>query len=315
MSSHDEPADRALGDRGAGPPPDVDPRSWHYREFYGLAAVPAEVTVVLGNCQAESLRLVLDRPELDTVRVPAVHEMTHEDLPHLERLLRRAKVVVTQPIRRDYRGLPLGTDQVRAALPPGSAVVTVPSVRFSGLYPFQAVLRLPPAGDPPLVPYHDLRTLGVAAGLRVRDVLDDRDLRAEADASMAELRRREEAHGTIRISDVFATPRFDQMRTVNHAGNPVWATLGERVLDHLGVRGGPVDPGRPLLADVQAPREAWVAEFWGSDEPLRESWLVGGEATEPDRVRSAHLAWYAAHPAFVAGAVDRLGDTLRRWVR
>ena len=38
-------------------------RRQHYSEFYGLAPLPESYGVVLGNCQAESLRMVMDAPE------------------------------------------------------------------------------------------------------------------------------------------------------------------------------------------------------------------------------------------------------------
>ena len=74
----------------------------------------------MGNCQAEALRQALGGladPPFRTVRVPPVHELEVGDLPHLEALLRQAAVLISQPIRADYRELPIGTDQWRRPCP------------------------------------------------------------------------------------------------------------------------------------------------------------------------------------------------------
>ncbi len=295
-------------------PPDVDPRRWHYREFYGLAAAEPEAGIVLGNCQAESLRIVLGDAAGPTVRIPPVHELEPDDIPHLHRLLEAAAFVVTQPTRDDYRGLPVGTGQVRTLVPRGCRVVTVPNVRFAGLHPFQAALRVPGvADDPPLVDYHDVRVLAAAAGETLPEVLSPGQVHAVAEESLGQLRTREQANATdVVASDLFARPTFDHMRTVNHAGNPVWLAVGERVLRALGSDAAPVDPGRPLLYSVQAPREAWAADAWGLDD-AHPDWVLNGAALDPEVVREAHEAWYRAHPAFVEGAMRRLAPTMALW--
>lgn len=295
-------------------PEGTDPRRWHYRSFYGLVEAGQGAGVVVGNCQAESIRLVIDTPDTPTVRVPPVHELEPDDLPHLDRALASAPFVVTQPIRDDYRDLPVGTGQLRDTLPAGRPLVVVPSVRFAGLQPFQTAMRVPGVpGDPPLVPYHDVRVLAAAGGVRTRERLDPDAVRALAAESLAELARREEEAGALPVSDVLSHPRFELMRTVNHAGNHVWLTLGARVLEALGSAHGPTDPGRRLLAGIESPREGWVAEVWGSDEPVSPMWRVDGDELDPARVRAEHEAWYREHPRFVPAALERLAPVLRHW--
>jgi hypothetical protein len=148
----------------------VNAHRTNYADFYSPRAVGdgRALALVHGNCQAESLRLLLDGETLATIRMPPVHELTGEDLPHLRRWLARCRVLVSQPIRRDYRGLALGTAQVHAAARPGTRLIVVPIVRFAGLYPEQAIIRPPhdASAVPPLVPYHSLRTLARPAGRR-----------------------------------------------------------------------------------------------------------------------------------------------------
>lgn len=300
------------GETIASPAPEVISRRRHYGAFYGLDPLPQAFGLVVGNCQAESLRIVLDGPERPTLRVPPVHEMTVEDAELLHGLVARAEFVVAQPIRDDYRGLPLGTRQLGESARRGIPVITVPSVRFAGLHPFQVAMRVPGVDeDPPIVAYHDVRTLSVAAGLPVADRLDAEGVRRIAEASVAELRRREDSID-VPVSDLLQPVAEGLMRTVNHPGNDLFLPLAARVLDKLG-GGDPTDPGRPLLAAVQAPLEAWVVDAWQLDTERRAHWIVGGEPVDPDEVRDAHREWYARHPQFVTGAAERLGDLLAVW--
>lgn len=289
-------------------------RRRHYAEFYGDTTAPEGYGVVVGNCQAESIRLVVSNDGHPGVRVPAVHEMDAADAERLHRLLAGAAFLIVQPIRDDYRGLPLGTSQLRAALPAGARTVVVPSLRFGGLHPFQAAIRVPGVEeDPPLVAYHDVRTLAEAAGLPVAAELPTAAVRAVAEDSVAELRRREELGVDVVASDLYDTVVADLARTVNHPGNAVFLPLGERIVAALGAPGSAVDPGRPILAGVRAPLERAVVEAWDLDAEPRRDWIVSEERLDADVVVDAHRRWYAEHPAFVAAAVQRLAPLLRRW--
>ena len=291
------------------------PRELHYAEFYGLAdeSDGRPVAWVHGNCQAESLRLQLDGPDLRTVRVPAVHELTPEDLPHLRRLTERTDVWVAQPVRADYRGLPVGTATLAEAMP-DSRLVRVPVVRFAGLYPTQVTVR-PPSDtslDPPIVAYHDLDTLWEAAGHPAHQLhLDVDDVHEIAERSVAELRKRERHHRTVEVSDLFEHPGFEQMRTLNHPGNSVLLELAVRVRRELGLDDQVAPIGRELLDAVHSPRSPVVAEAFGLDgSEVRDAWLVDGEPVATDRVREAHLAWYSEHPDAVDAGLERYRDTL-----
>ena len=59
-----------------------------------------------------------------------------------------ADIVVTQPIRDDYRDLPLGTRQIAAVT--DARMLTVPPVRFAGLHPFQSAITARFPSRPPL---------------------------------------------------------------------------------------------------------------------------------------------------------------------
>ncbi|MFP7832879.1 WcbI family polysaccharide biosynthesis putative acetyltransferase [Marisediminicola sp. LYQ134] len=286
-------------------------RRRHYGSFYGLTPAPESLAIVMGNCQAESLRITLEGDDLATVRIPAVHELTSDDLPHLERLLPRVSLLVTQPIRDGYHDLPLGGAEMIARLPRGARHAIVPTIRHTALYPAHVIVRdhSRPLADPPIVVYHDLRELARAAGTPVR--VDTEAIRAIAARSSDELRRRESLHGAIPVSDLVDPPRFDTMRTINHPGNPVFSALAVRVRESVGLAPVAADPGRPLLDSVHAPRDLEVIETWGLDDAPTDHWVVDGEVIPRDTVLSAHREWYREHPETVSFAVRRHAETLR----
>ncbi len=287
---------------------------------FGAPVRPADgrrLVLVLGNCQAESLRIVLDGEDVATVRLPPVHELSAAQLPLLERWLGLADALVTQPVRADYRGLPIGTDQLRARLPAAARVLVVPVIRFAGLYPTQAIIRPPhdPGLVPPLVPYHDLVVLTEAAarleGVRPPAPWLTRDtVRAVAAHSLEQLRMREGAHGAVPVSDLFRSPDFTLARTINHPGNPIWTALAARVRARLGLAVHAVDPRRPLLDAVHAPRDTAVIEAFGLDDEPDDAWRLDGRRVSPAELRDAHLGFYAEHPATVAAGLTRHQDVL-----
>lgn len=302
---------------------DVDGRTRHYGDFYGLDESDDDrpLLVVWGNCQAEALRVVLATvPEAGfrTVRVPPVHELVEADVPHVERLAGRTGVLLSQPIRSGYRDLPIGTDDVAARMPADAAVLRWPVVRWSGLEPFSAIVRDPdePSADPPVVPYHDLRTLAQAArsGAGEWDVdVPAETFRAVAQDGLAELRRREGAGTDVAVGDLLLEHGAEAMHTINHPGNPVLLRLAERVLDELDESGRPADPGRTLLGTTKSPREARVLA--ALDLPVSEAradWQHAGRSWTADDVRAAQLAWYAERPAVVAAGLERYADLIAR---
>lgn len=296
-----------------------DGRRQHYGEFYGLRPLrrtDAPLLLVFGNCQAEALRIAIsgaghaEIPLVDSLRTPPVHELTADDVPHLQRWLARVDLLVAQPVRDGYRDLPLGTDEVAGHLPAGAVLVRIPSIRYAGLYPYQELVRGEGLADPPLVPYHDLRWLAAAAGLAggpqtLTSQARRTAYRRIAADSLAELARRERVHETIPVSDVVAAAGAGAGWTINHPGNAVLLGLAQRVLAHVGLPGTPADPGRVLLRSVRTPLLAEVVEALElADTPPRPDWLVDGESVSAQAVSATHTEFYAQHPHAVAGGVE-----------
>jgi len=298
--------------------PTADARRRHYAGFYEADPQTDDgrpVLLVHGNCQAEALRVVLQAStdELATVRVPPVHELTRDDLPALERLLARASVVVSQPVRDDWRGLPVGTTQV-AARAAGARLVRIPVVRHTGLHPWTVLVRTPWMGDPPLVPYHDLRTILHAhrGGTRPAGHRRPAGFREVADDSLRELRRREDLRATLRASDLVEAAGAAATLTANHPGNAVLVPLAGRILQACGLDVPARDPGRVLLASVRAPIREDVLDALGLDRrAARSTWETAGRSVTEDEVADAQLGWYADRRPVVDAALERFAPAIR----
>lgn len=318
-------AARGSRDEEQAPPPGraaamgADPgRARHYGVFYGLDPVQTDrpLLIVHGNCQAESLRVVLQNSPsapCASVRVPPVHEIAADELPLLDRLLRRARWVLTQPIADDYRDLPLGSQQVARRASRATTMV-YPVFRYAGLHPWQIVYHHPEVGDPPLVPYHDARTLLAAAG-RPAPVTTADGIRAVLRWSLDELARREAEAGARPVSDLVLAAGAGAAHTVNHPGNEIIVGLARRVEAGFGWAVSAGDPGRTLLDSVHAPVEALVRTALGLPAARAgeqdSDWVVGGRVVSAAEVRVAQLDWYEQHPAVVTHLVARSAPQLR----
>ncbi len=282
-------------------------REQHYSDLYaGPQRDGRPLAVVHGNCQAGALQVLLaGAPAFgwQVVRVPPVHELVTTDLAAYDRLLAAATLLVSQPVRDGYRGLPLGTDEVASRLAPGGVVVRWPVVRWQGLHPYQAIVRAADGAEPPVVPYHDLRTL---TGREP----DAPDLVAAEAASRAELVRREQRDCDVAVSDLLAGP--DAVHVLNHPGNRLMLGLAHRVQQAVGAAPDAADPGRVLLGGVRAPLEPAALAALGLDPAAaRDHWLVDGAPVAAAQVVAAQRAFYDARPDVVAVGLARYAERLR----
>lgn len=297
-------------------PDPADGRTQHYGVFYGVHPVPAgdaPLVVVMGNCQTEALRVLVDGGSgaVRSVRVPPVFELERHELDHVARLLGRADALVVQPVTAGYRGMPLGSDELASHLPAGAQIVRIPSIRYAGLHPWQVVVRVPGLGDPPVVPYTDLRTVVEAAAGRRPGTWRPDGIRAVAQASVAELRRREDAAGAVPASDLLVPAGVDAAHVVNHPGNPVLVGLARRVQAALGLPVEASGPGRVLLGEVRAPLHPEVLDALGLDAEPRLSWRYRGTELDDEEVREVQLRWLLDHAEAVDRALTRHRDTLK----
>ncbi|MGX1768095.1 WcbI family polysaccharide biosynthesis putative acetyltransferase [Dietzia sp. NPDC055343] len=276
-------------------------------------STPDQPTVmVIGNCQADVYRdLLRTSQEVGVIDVRPVYEMTARDLPRLHADLARTDVLIIQPIRDDYRDLPLGHRQLAARLPTSASVALVPVLRYAGLHPYQVLVRPPRDRSlvPPIAPYHDLRTL-VAAATGDHDLLGatptTEQARASASESVEALRAREQAHGALPVSDLLED--YPRWHTINHPDRQTLATVFARILGHLpaGLLSDPPRIGdREPLGATRAPVDPAVERALGLPETGPRGWLVDGAPVPEREIVDAHLAWYAVTPGVVDEGLRR----------
>lgn len=264
---------------------------------------------VTGNCQAESLRIVLQASgRFNSFRIPPIHEWNSADYEYVKKVLDRTDILVSQPVRDDYRGLPCGVDQLATLLPESAHVVKVPVLRFSALNPYYAIVR---PLDPPVVPYHDLRTVAAMAGI---PQVNEPDWQGCLDHNVLQMAQREKAHGTVVMSDWLET--VPVWHTLNHPDNATLQELGNRVLASLDFRGdgngaarAPED--REMLGHLRTPILPEAAKALGCDA-VRQTWTLGGEVLLDDAISRAHREFYSANPELLVNAVNRHADLLSR---
>lgn len=271
------------------------------------------ILTVVGNCQAESTRkLLMSTGEFAGERITPVHELEAEDMGWFTELIRSTDVLVTQPIRDDYRGLPVGTRQLRELLPRGARHVTVPVLRFDGLMPYHAIIRDPadPSLNPPVVPYHDLRLLCSAALGRQASAAPSPDaFRRGAALSVAHMRTREQAYGAVTVSDYLETNPV--WHTINHPDNATLAFMASRVLEALGVPGEPVAPDYEMLGGLDAPVDTQAAKALGVSVEGRDEWRDRSLGViDSEMIAQAQLEFYRERPALVEHGLQRHAERI-----
>jgi hypothetical protein len=277
--------------------------------------------VVWGNCQAEPLARLLRRPlsleGLDVVVVPPVFLVDEVGLDHVRAIVATSALLVSQPVRDEYRIPGCGTAQLAGLLPADGRLVTYPSIFHVGSYPYQVNAH---GGDgervpAPLTDYHDLRTLVAAErGLGVPEALawwpapSADAVRAVAADSTRRLRERE-ANLDVAVSTLLDAP--DALWTLDHPSNAVLGPLSQAVLGVVGVDRAIEVPAREFLGARRAPLEPAVvaAHGWPADAS-RPDWRINGRDVPSAEVLAAHLSLYAERPDVVRDARTRYADRL-----
>ncbi|ASL48456.1 hypothetical protein bAD24_III13725 [Burkholderia sp. AD24] len=160
--------------------------------------------------------------------------------------IEEADVIISQPVADNYRDVEwLSTDWLRHNRSPHSTLIIVPAIYHRGQIP--QCFPLKDFHDGRLA-YHDAHAIDYFLdGKDVNSFLNDTQrsdffqpdfVRSEAFLTARELLRREHAAGcNVLVSDIIeAYSTTDQpLFAVNHPSRAVLATLGNRVLDILGV--------------------------------------------------------------------------------
>jgi hypothetical protein len=245
--------------------------------------------------------------------------MTAHEVSMLRLLMPKVALFITQPVRGDYRDMPMGSDQLAELLPDGAEQIQFPVAYFSGLFPFQVYVNLgqdPIAFSAPLTDYHDLRILWAASrGWDARETarrittmrLDPAWVKRNAQESLAELEHREAllTRPAALLSPVVKEHPVGSFHTVNHPSNQVLRHTAEQVAELVGVDPAGIEsPKREMLGHLAAPREAAVATLFG--EPLGTCWpewrTPAGSFTLT-QVAAAHLELYDQHGDVLAAGL------------
>jgi Polysaccharide biosynthesis enzyme WcbI len=315
----------ALRDLNASP-------AWRRVSVGGPASKP--IALVYGNCQADALRkTLLTHPGMSgdyhLLRLPAVHEITARELGLIENVLPRVEVLITQEIKRDYRGMHLGTEQLIERIPADATVIRYPVAFFDGIFPYHVYVNVdgsPISTSAPITDYHDLRILHAAeqgwdAARTTRWLeelrIDPQWIREHSEASLAELARRE-THMAVQLSDVIRRPEnlATSFHTINHPANRLVTEMARQTLAQLGHADADrmLDTRDDYLDSLQAPRERQILRALGIEPRPNEPqvWRTPSGSYPMSEVVRAHLALYSARPKLLAAGLAKHQERLRR---
>lgn len=275
--------------------------------------------LVWGNCQADPVARLLTVPLRDmgiqVWRVPPVYLLDEGQVAQIRRVVRRCALLVTQPVRDDYRVSGCGSEQMAELVPASASVVTMPIVYDQGPFPYQVNAH---GGDgdrvnAPITDYHDLRVVAAAAhGHSTVDLTPDRAsigaVAALAAESAAEQARREHRLDVHVGRDV---RQPDALHTMTHPANTVLVSMARGVLAALGCGDASVQsPDEELLGERRAPVDPVAAAALGWPAPTRTTWTIGGLPVSDHDVTQAHLSFYRQRPDVVADTVERQADRI-----
>jgi hypothetical protein len=281
-----------------------------------------ERAVVVGNCQASALELMLRTNEeftrrFELVSFPPVHEFPKAMVPELHRAVAEAAVLIPQRIDDGYRdGMGLGTDTL-AAIAQTSTVVRWPSVFWAGYFPDLFYLRdaaQAPVLDGPF-DYHDRSILrAYADGMDAAEtcsLLEDAERPSDALAWAEQATAELDARGQdceVQIASFIASRFREELLfyTMNHPTNSLLEFIARQITTLLGVPGS-VDrrrmPGEvlgstfyPLHANhVRALRLRFGEEVRAG----RTTFRLRGKSYEPEQAVQAFYEYYRANPELV----------------
>lgn len=285
--------------------------SWTYRTDAAPTAQAGVGTdrplwIVHGGPQADPLRRLLfsaaDAP-YTVASTPSADSVSDEEVRYLRRLVAQADALITEPLPAGYLGKPVGVDDLVPLLRPGTPVITFPRVHFEGLHPYQVGVTPGGTATPPIVPYHDLRTIAAVSGHTDREKAwgggaSARSLRECAAWSLVRMRLTE-ASTDIRVADGVRSAGASAVHTVDRPGNALLTQIARDVQGALGVSVGVPESKLDLLGQCRVPVSAEVAEALGFAAPATNTWSVYGKELTIEEVDEKQTRWYHDHPGIL----------------
>jgi hypothetical protein len=278
--------------------------------------------VVVGNCQAKALEMMLSTNEgftsrFELVSFPAVHEIPDATVPELHRAVADAAVLVAQRVEEGYRyGIGLGTETL-AGIAAGATVVRWPSVYWAGYVPDLFYLR-DSAGHPVIdgpFDYHDRLILqAYASGVDIAEAcrwLEDPERPSSARAWAASATAELDVRGRgcdIQVAPFIASHFREELLffTMNHPTNRLLGFIAQQVTDLLGIP-GKVDhrrmPGEilgPTFYPFHASHVSALELGFGATAMAgRVPFKIRGILYEPTQALQAFFEYYDEHPDLI----------------
>jgi hypothetical protein len=281
-----------------------------------------ERVIIVGNCQAKALEMMLSTNEeftkrFEFVSFPAVHEIPDVMVPELHRAVTETDVLVCQRVDDGYRdGVGLGTKTL-SGIASSAIVVRWPSVYWAGYFPDLFYLR--DAEGQPVVDgpfdYHDRSILrAYAAGLDVASTcqsLADPDLPSNVEDWAAQATAELDIRGQdcdVQVASFIAAGFREQLLffTMNHPTNRLLAFMAQQITEQIGAPGH-VDRRRipdevlgstfyPFHANhVRALELKFGPELIAGSAPFR----IRGVTYEPAEAVQAFFDYYMTNPQLV----------------
>ena len=288
------------------------------------------LAVVYGNCTAEPLRgLLADSLAFSeayrTEPIPAAQEIaSHDTVARLRQTMAEAKLVIFQPVRNDYRGMPVGSDQITSAAPPDARRLTFPALFYDGIFPYQAYVRATDHSReeiPHLAGYHDLRFVFCAAQGWSTDQAREwlRAFRGAPDGLRAWAWHAQQRLATyesgldIRVTDRLFSAEMHHRSffTVDHPTNGSLGELAARIHAALGLPYDAAPPAHPLVGRYQAPLDADVIAALDLPTSPGTGWMIMDRVHPCEQLLAEHLEHYARHPESVTAAVEEHDERMR----
>lgn len=286
--------------------------------------------LVVGNCQAQAVQQTLlqsrrFRDEFGVVTIPGVHEIDRQELALLNGLFARCELLIAHPVKPNYRGLPLGTDQI-AARAPHARLVRVNPLYYEGMFPFQvyvhAAARQDPAPEAPPSGYHDLRAVSLAAsGMHLGDVdrwltsyaAREASIRALHGTSVERLRERDRSADVPVADAVLSGAGSKRMfHTVNHPTPAALELVADQILAELEIYDREPPPAAPdPLGALSTPVVPSVQAALALQFRPATAWRMHGVyVSDADVVRSA-VSWYRTRTTLVQRALEEHRERVR----
>lgn len=285
---------------------------------------PRPLAIVYGNCQAHPIRRILassaaftDRYQL--VEVPPVHLLSRRQALLVRDLMPHVGLFLTQEVRDNYRGLPLGSRQMISLMSGLGKVLKFPVAYYEGLHPFLVYINMGgELSEPaPLTGYHDLRILAAARqGMTVERALTmlhghttfEEPLQELAKASVAALAERE-ATLDISIADRIEHCGLSFF-TVNHPCTALLAEVAKQAVHALDLPSAVTTPTVEPLASTAAPVPADVLRALRISAPPIDEWTIDWRITSLRTIVQAHLDWYGSRPDVMETGFQRHADRM-----